>query len=366
MENQFKTTCLYDEHIALGAKMSPFAGFMMPIQYSGITEEHNAVRHDAGMFDVSHMGEIFISGPDAGRFVNYIFTNDVSVMEAGQILYGMMLYPDGGTVDDLLVYKESGDGRFLLVVNAANTGKDYEWMKQNAAGFDVTILDDSVNWGQIAVQGPGAEAVVSRILGVDLSGMTFYHYGDVSLYGQRAIVSRTGYTGEDGFEIYAAPASTVDLWKAFLAAGVVPCGLGCRDTLRFEAGLPLYGDELSADISPVMAGLSVFCKLDKEEFIGKDAIAKQKAEGVARKLVGIEIADRAIPRAGYPVELEDGTEVGVVTTGYHSISLDKSICFALVNSAYAALGTPLNIRIRHKVFPGSVVKKRFYQTNYKK
>ncbi|MBR6247213.1 MAG: glycine cleavage system aminomethyltransferase GcvT, partial [Bacteroidales bacterium] len=183
--------------------------------------------------------------------------------------------------------------------------------------------------------------------------------------GARLIVSRTGYTGEDGFEIYTSPEGTVEIWDRLLKAGVVPCGLGCRDTLRFEAGLPLYGDELSPEITPVEAGLGMFCKYDKE-FIGRDALLAQKASGVAKKLVGIEIEDRAIPRAGYPVELEDGTQVGVVTTGYHSISLDKSICFALVKAEYSALETPLWIRIRKKVFPGKVIKKRFYQTNYKK
>lgn len=366
MDDQLKTTCLHGEHVALGAKMSPFAGFDMPIQYSSIIEEHNAVRHKAGIFDVSHMGEIFVNGPQAEEFVGHIFTNDIRAMEPGQILYGMMLYPDGGTVDDLLVYKEYAPDAYLLVVNAANIDKDYEWILRNAEGYEVGILNDSDNWGQVAVQGPEAESVVSKVLGTDLSGVVFYHFVDSTLYGKRAIFSRTGYTGEDGFEIYACPEAIVDLWKAFLAAGVTPCGLGCRDTLRFEAGLPLYGDELSADISPVMAGFSMFCKLDKPEFIGKDALIKQKSEGTARKLVGIEIADRAIPRAGYPVESPDGSEVGIVTTGYHSISLDKSICFALVDSACAALGTPLNIRIRHKVFPGAVVKKRFYQTNYKK
>lgn len=366
MDNQLKTTCLHGEHVALGAKMSPFAGFDMPIQYSNITAEHNAVRNAVGIFDVSHMGEIFINGPQATEFVNHIFTNDVRTLVPGQILYGMMLYPDGGTVDDLLVYKEFAPDAYLLVVNAANIDKDYEWMLRNAGGFEVGILNDSDNWGQVAVQGPEAEAVVAKVLGMDLSGLVFYHFADFELYGKRAIISRTGYTGEDGFEIYATPEAIVDLWKTFLAAGVVPCGLGCRDTLRFEAGLPLYGDELTAEISPVMAGLSMFCKLDKEEFIGKEALVKQKTEGVARKLVGIEIADRAIPRAGYPVVLDDGTVVGVVTTGYHSITLDKSICFALVDAAYAALGTALNIQIRHKVFPGVTVKKRFYQTNYKK
>lgn len=367
MDEQMKTTCLHGEHIALGAKMSPFAGFDMPIQYSSITDEHLAVRGKAGVFDVSHMGEVFVSGPDAERFVNHIFTNDVRGMEKGKILYGMMLYPDGGTVDDFLVYRELSDEvKYLLVVNASNIEKDYKWMLDNASGFDVKILNDSDNWGQVAVQGPESEKVLAEVLGIDASDLSFYTFKEGVWNGARMIVSRTGYTGEDGFEIYTSPDGTVDIWRKLIAAGVAPCGLGCRDTLRFEAGLPLYGDELSESISPVMAGLGMFCKLDKEEFIGRDALAKQKAEGVARKLVGIEIHDRAIPRAGYPVETPDGVEVGVVTTGYHSISLDRSICFALVDSASSALGTPLQIRIRKKTFPGEVVKKRFYQTNYKK
>ncbi len=366
MEDQLKTTCLYPEHIALGAKMSPFAGFMMPIQYSSIVEEHNAVRHRCGVFDVSHMGEIFISGPDAEKFVNHIFCGDVSLLEPGQCVYGMMLYPDGGTVDDLLVYKEYVKDRFLLVVNAANTDKDFKWITENSGGFDVAAVNDSASWGQLAVQGPEAEEVLGNVLGMDLSGIGFYRFIDIQLDSRRAIVSRTGYTGEDGFEVYASVDATVALWKALLAAGVVPCGLGCRDTLRFEAGLPLYGDELTAEISPVAAGFSMFCKLDKPEFIGKEAVAAQKAEGTPRKLVGLELQDKAVPRAGYPVELEDGTQVGVVTTGYHSISLDKSICFALVDRGCGALGNTLFVRIRKKVFPATVVKKRFYQTNYKK
>lgn len=366
MDDTPKLTCLHGAHLALGAKMSPFAGFDMPIQYSGIRDEHLAVREHAGIFDVSHMGEIFISGPDALRFVNHIFTNDAAVLAPGQIAYGMMLYPDGGTVDDLLVYKEKAVDEFLLVVNAANIEKDYDWMLSNAAGFDVKIVNDSDNWGQVAVQGPEAEKHVCKVLGEDVSVLTFYTYTDFVKDGKRVIVSRTGYTGEDGFEIYASPAATVALWNAFLADGVLPCGLGCRDTLRFEAGLPLYGDELSADISPVMAGLSMFCKLDKEEFIGKEAIARQKAEGVARKIIGLEVLDRAIPRAGYPVLAPDGSNIGVVTTGYRSISLDKSICFALIDSAFAALGTEVSVEIHRKVLPATVIKKRFYQTNYKK
>ena len=365
-ENILKT-CLHDKHVALGAVMSPFAGFDMPIRYTDITDEHLAVRNAVGVFDVSHMGEIFVSGPDAEKFVNHIFTNEIRGYYPGKILYGMMLYPDGGVVDDLLVYREYKPNSFLLVVNASNIDKDYKYICDNAAGFDVKIDNQSDQWGQVAIQGPKAEETVLNVLGIeDASHLGFYEFFNSTWNGNRLIVSRTGYTGEDGFELYTTLEGTREIWDKLIAAGVKPCGLGCRDTLRFEAGLPLYGDELSAEITPIMAGLGMFCKLDKEEFIGRDALAAQKAAGPLKKVVGIEVHDRAIPRAGYPVELEDGTQVGVVTTGYHSISLGKSICFALVDAAYSALGTPLWIRIRKKVFPGEVVKKRFYQTNYKK
>lgn len=367
MAEEIRQTCLHDSHLALGAQMSPFAGFDMPIQYAGITPEHLAVRNSVGMFDVSHMGEIFISGPDAERYVNHIFTNNISGYAPGKILYGMMLYPDGGCVDDLLVYREFEPDSFLLVVNAANIEKDYDWMLQQQNGFDVRIDNRSDVWGQIAVQGPEAEKTVLDVLGLSCAkDLGFYEYCNSQWNGNRLIVSRTGYTGEDGFELYAAIADTKEIWDILLKAGVQPCGLGCRDTLRFEAGLPLYGDELSAEISPIEAGLGMFCKLDKAEFIGREALVAQKELGTERKLVGIEIEDRAIPRHGYPVELEDGTQVGEVTTGYHSISLDRSICFALVKSEYAKPDTQLWIHIRKKTFPGKVVKKRFYQTNYKK
>ena len=363
---ELRKTCLYDRHVALQAKMSPFAGFMMPIQYQSITVEHNAVRQHAGVFDVSHMGEIFVEGPEAEKFINWIFTNEIRGFDPGKVLYGMMCYPDGGVVDDLLVYREFQPDHFLLVVNAANIDKDFDWIYEHSRGFLCTVRNESDAWGQVAVQGPEAERIVTGLLGLkEAAALCFYTFYDTEYMGKRLIVSRTGYTGEDGFELYTSPEGTVDLWDRLIAAGVQPCGLGCRDTLRFEAGLPLYGDELSAEISPVAAGLGMFCKFDKD-FIGKDALLAQKGGDIARKLVGIEIADKAIPRAGYPVETPDGKEVGVVTTGYHSLSLDKSICFALVDTAFSALDTPLCIRIRKKVFPGKVVKKRFYQTNYKK
>ncbi len=360
-----KKTCLYDRHVALGALMQPFGGFIMPIQYSSIIDEHNAVRHACGVFDVSHMGEVTVRGRDAERYVNHIFTNDVTDAPAGKIFYGMMLYDNGGTVDDLLVYKMGTDD-FFIVINAANIDKDWEWMKEHAQGFDIDLQNRSEHYGQLAVQGPEAEKVVEEVLGLPCSELVFYTSKTVETDGETVIVSRTGYTGEDGFEIYGSHAYIGRQWDKLVESGrCKPCGLGCRDTLRFEVGLPLYGDELSADISPVMAGLSMFCKLDKPEFIGKEAVAKQKAEGVERKIVGIELKDRAVPRHGYAV-LHEGEKVGEVTTGYQSISADKSVCMALIDARYAKLGTELEVQIRRKTFAGVVVKKRFYDKHYKK
>lgn len=363
MEN--KKTCLYDNHVALGALMSPFGGFIMPIQYSSIIDEHNAVRQHCGVFDVSHMGEVFVTGNDAEKFVNHIFTNDITNAPIGQIYYGMMLYPDGGTVDDLLVYK-MGENNFFLVINAANIDKDIDWIMQNANGYDVNIDHCSDRYGQLAVQGPEAEAVVEEVLDLACKELTFYTAKTLMVDGEEIIVSRTGYTGEDGFEIYGSHEFIVKMWNLLMESGrCKPCGLGCRDTLRFEVGLPLYGDELSKDITPIMAGLGMFCKLNKEEFIGKDALVEQKTNGFAKKLVGIELQDKAIPRHGYAV-LKDGKQIGEVTTGYHCISVDKSVCMALIDIEHSTLGTEVEVQIRKKVFPGVVVKKRFYDKHYKK
>ena len=365
-----KKTCLYDRHVALGALMSPFGGFIMPIQYTNITDEHNAVRQHCGVFDVSHMGEVRITGPEAERYVQHIFTNDVAGAPVGQIYYGMMCYPNGGTVDDLLVYK-MGDNDFFLVINAANIDKDVEWMQQQMQGFDIRFEHQSDYYGQLAVQGPEAEAVVEEVLGLPCKELKFYTAKTLDVAdgdeGETIIISRTGYTGEDGFEIYGSHEFTQKAWDKLLESRrCKPCGLGCRDTLRFEVGLPLYGDELSADITPVMAGLSIFVKLDKEEFIGKEALAEQKANGAPARIIGIELADKAIPRHGYPVLNEAGEQVGEVTTGYHCLSVDKSVCMALVKTEFAKLGTPLQVQIRKKVFPGTVVKKQFYNKSYKK
>ncbi|MBQ0115350.1 MAG: glycine cleavage system aminomethyltransferase GcvT [Bacteroidales bacterium] len=361
-----KRTCLYDKHVALGALMSPFGGFDMPIQYKGIVEEHNAVRNQVGVFDVSHMGEVRITGPEAEKYVNYIFTNDIAGATAGQIFYGMMLYHDGGTVDDLLVYK-MGENDFFLVINAANIDKDVAWINEQAAKFDVKVDHQSEKYGQLALQGPEAEKTMGAVFGIDTTDLVFYTFKTINYENDDMIVSRTGYTGEDGFEIYASHAVIVKMWDMLMAAGVQPCGLGCRDTLRFETGLPLYGDELSAEISPVMATLSMFVKFNKEDFIGKEACATQKAEGKVQKLVGLEILDEKKPIARHGYEVLDGEKVvGYITTGYRGISVDKSLAFALVDREVGALGNQLSVRIRKKVFPAVVIKKRFYQSNYKK
>jgi len=359
-----KRTCLYERHVQQHALMQPFGGFDMPIQYTSIIDEHNAVRQHCGVFDVSHMGEVVVSGKDAERFVNHIFTNDVTGAPLFRIYYGMMLYPDGGTVDDLLVYK-IGEQEFFIVINAANIDKDVAWINEHAEGFDVTIDHCSDHYAQLAVQGPEAEQVMEEVLRLPCSELVFYTAKTLEVNGEKVIVSRTGYTGEDGFELYGSKEFITDRWDELMASGrATPCGLGCRDTLRFEVGLPLYGDELSENISPIMAGLSIFCKLDKPEFIGKEALLRQKAEGVTRRLRGIEIEDRAVPRHGYKV-FKDGREVGEVTTGYRLISVDKSCAVALVDAS-VEMGDRVEVQIRKKTFPGTVVKKKFYEKHYKK
>ncbi len=361
-----KRTCLYDRHLALGAQMSPFGGCEMPIQYEGIVEEHQAVRTACGVFDVSHMGEVNISGRDAERYVNHIFTNDITGAPDGKIFYGMMLNPEGGTVDDLLVYKR-GENNFFLVINAANIDKDVAWIRSNAEGYDVEIDDLCDVLGEIAIQGPESEAVMQEVLGISCADLAFYTFREAMLDGEHILVSRTGYTGEDGFEVYAPHDVIRHLWDELMESGrCAPCGLGCRDTLRFEVGLPLYGDELGEDISPIEASLGIFVKTDKDEFIGRDAVLRQKTEGAPRKLVGLEIHDRAIARHGCEVTTPGGEVIGTVTTGYRGISVDKSLAMALIDSRYAAMGTELAVKVRRKSFPATVVAKKFYKKSYKK
>lgn len=361
-----KTTCLHSRHTAQGALMSPFGGFDMPISYEGIEAEHRAVREKVGVFDVSHMGEVLITGDQATLFVNYIFTGDVAPLENGKVIYGMMLNDNGGVVDDLLVYKRDNN-EYFLVINAANIDKDVAWIKGHAEKYDVTVDDQCEIWSELAIQGPEAEKTLRDVLGLDGSDLGFYTFKDIhDDKGNHLVLSRTGYTGEDGFELYAPHSVIEEAWDKLMDASVAPCGLGCRDTLRFEAGLPLYGDELTDEITPIEAGLGMFAKVDKEGFIGREALAAQKSEGPKRKIVGLEVNGRAIPRHGYPVLNEAGEKVGEITTGYHSITLDRNIAMALVDAAYAPLGTQLQVQVRKKTFPATVIKKRFYTPKYKK
>lgn len=367
-EKDIKKTCLNGHHRRQGATMVEFGGFDMPIEYkdAGIVAEHNAVRNDVGVFDVSHMGEVLVTGKDAMAFVNHIFTNDVRFIADGTVLYGMMLNGRGGVVDDLLVYRRRED-EYFLVINASNIDKDVAWIRQQATDWDVRVEDQSGVYAEIAVQGPNAEKTLRDVLGIDCGDLKFYTFKDMKSDGWGdIIVSRTGYTGEDGFEVYGSADTVTRMWEKLMEAGVQPCGLGCRDTLRFEAGLPLYGDELADDITPVEASLSMFCKLDKPDFIGKDVVASQKENGPARKTVGLEINAPAIARHGYEVLDGDDNVVGAITTGYRSITLDKNIAMALVDARFAKLGTELKVRVRRKLFPATVIKKRFYTPNYKK
>ena len=360
MEN--KKTCLFDRHVALGATMSPFGGFDMPIQYTSIIEEHEAVRKQCGVFDVSHMGEVLVKGKEATSFINHIFTNDVQNLAVGKVMYGMMCYADGGTVDDTCICRIAKE-EFLMTINAANIDKDIDWIKTNATDYDVDIEHLSDYYGQLAIQGPDSEAIVNEVLGIPCQDLHFYEVKALHKDDEEIIISRTGYTGEDGFELYGSHQFIILQWDKLMSSGrCKPCGLGCRDTLRFEVGLPLYGNELSSEISPIMAGLGMFVKLEKSEFIGREALLRQKAEGVAKRLRGIELDDNAIPRHGYNI-LQNGAIVGQVTTGYRLISTNKSCAVALVDASLK-LGDRVEIQIRKKTFPGTIVKKKFYEKHY--
>ena len=360
MEN--KKTCLFDRHVALGATMSPFGGFDMPIQYTSIIEEHEAVRKQCGVFDVSHMGEVLVKGKEATSFINHIFTNDVQNLAVGKVMYGMMCYDDGGTVDDTCICRLAEE-KFLMTINAANIDKDIDWIKTNATDYDVDIEHLSDYYGQLAIQGPDSEAIVNEVLGIPCQDLHFYEVKALHKDDEEIIISRTGYTGEDGFELYGSHKFIISQWDKLMASGrCKPCGLGCRDTLRFEVGLPLYGNELSSEISPIMAGLGMFVKLEKSEFIGREALLRQKTEGVAKRLRGIELDDNAIPRHGYNI-LQNGAIIGQVTTGYRLISTNKSCAVALVDASLK-LGDRVEIQIRKKTFPGTIVKKKFYEKHY--
>lgn len=358
---ELKRTPLYDEHLTLGAKMVDFAGWEMPIEYSGITNEHLSVRNNCGLFDVSHMGEIFISGPDSEAYIQKLVTGDVTKIVDNQIMYTMMCYEHGGIVDDLLVYKFNQEN-YLLVVNASNTLKDYEWIVKHCDDYRVVIQDKSVKYGQVALQGHNAEKILQQFTTYDLSSLKYFYFDLFKVCDEDCLVSRTGYTGEDGFEIYSSRESIVKIWRALINAGALPVGLGARDTLRFEAGMPLYGNEISESISPLEAGLGYFVKLDTD-FIGKEALLKQKEEGLKRKLVGLELQRKGICRHGYPVFNLEEIEIGVITTGYLLPERELCVALALINSEEAVLGNDVLVNIRNKLFEAKVINKKFLNKN---
>lgn len=355
-----KRTPLHSLHAKAGARMIAFGEWELPVQFSGILAEHEAVRTRAGLFDASHMGELLVEGPGAFAVLQRMASNDLAGMADGQARYSPLCSEDGGTVDDVLIYRLAED-RYLLVVNAANVAKDLAWLRSHAAqGGEVRVTDVSDGTGLIALQGPKAQHILQRVTDAPVGALKPFRFlREAAVAGcPVAIVSRTGYTGEDGFELIADAAALPRLWEALLAAGgeagLVPVGLGARDTLRLEAGLPLYGQELSPGISPLEAGLGRFVKWDKGDFVGRAALKKQADEGVPRRIVGLEMTERGIPRTGYGVYAPDGRRIGRVTSGTQSPTTKRNIGLALVDAAFAAAGTPVAVEMRGKR-PGAVV-----------
>ncbi|WP_416294435.1 glycine cleavage system aminomethyltransferase GcvT [Paenibacillus illinoisensis] len=346
-----------------GVRCIDFGGWELPVQFSGIQKEHEAVRERAGLFDVSHMGEFTVQGEQAEAFLQKLTTNDVTTLVPGQAQYTLMCYPDGGVVDDLLVYKLE-DQHYMLVVNASNIDKDWAWLQEHMVP-GVSMTNDSAETALLALQGPLAADIIGKVTDTDVSVIEPFRFvQNAEVCGVKLLLSRTGYTGEDGFELYVQADQAAAVWNGLMEAGadhgLVPAGLGARDTLRFEAKLPLYGQELSPTISPLEAGVGMFVKLNAGPFIGHEALLQQKNDGPARKLVGIEVLERGIPRPHYPIYAE-GVQIGEVTTGTQSPTLKRNLGLALINSQYAALGTPLEIEIRGKKLKAEVVKTPFHK-----
>jgi aminomethyltransferase len=355
-----KRTPLYDVHVQSGARMVDFAGWDMPVQYSGLLDEHEAVRTRAGLFDVSHMGEVVFRGPRALEALNQVFTNDLTKVADGQAQYGCLCRENGGIVDDVVVYRRSAQD-LLVCVNAGNRDKDFEWLRDHAGGAQVT--NESDDWAQIALQGPRAQAILQPLTATDLSKLKTFWFTEGEVSGAKCTIARTGYTGEDGFELFCRPGDAPRLWKALLEAGkaegLVPAGLGARDTLRLEVAYRLYGSDMDDATTPLEAGLGWVVKLDKGEFIGRDAIRRQREGGLPRKLVGFVLTDPGIARHGFDV-LHDGKKVGTVTSGTKSPSLKTSIGLAYVPPALAAEGSTFAVDIRGRPASAQVVKTPFY------
>ncbi|HDG68515.1 MAG TPA: glycine cleavage system aminomethyltransferase GcvT [candidate division Zixibacteria bacterium] len=357
-----KKTPLYPKHILAHAKIVEFAGFLMPMFYEGIVPEHKAVRQNVGVFDVSHMGEFYISGPGALEFIQKMTTNDASRLSEWQAQYSTMLYDHGGIVDDLLVYRLPD--RYLLVVNAANIDKDFEWLKSHLPESGVELHNASDEVAQIAIQGPRAQDVLQKLVNYDLEQIKYYHAAELDVAGERMLVSRTGYTGEDGFELYMKPEVAGKIWDALLEAGepfgIKPCGLGARDTLRLEMKYALYGNDIDETTNPYEAGLGWIVKLEKGDFIGREAIIDAKAKGLKRKLVCLELQERGFPRHGYKV-FREGKEVGVVTSGTFSPMLNKGIALAYVPREFSKPGNTFEVQVRNVKIPAVVVKPPFWK-----
>ena len=356
-----KKTVLYDCHVSLNARIVPFAGFLMPVQYTDILEEHMAVRENVGMFDVSHMGEIMLEGEDAVKNLNHLLTNDYTVMKTGKVRYSPMCYDSGGVVDDLLVYK-MGETKYLIVVNASNKDKDYAWMKDHIFG-NVTLQDISDEVAQVALQGPASDRVMEKLTDVDLLPKKYYSFKEnIDIRGISCLVSQTGYTGEFGYEIYCKAEEGVKLWNLLLEAGedigLKPCGLGARDTLRLEAAMPLYGHEMDETITPLETGLGFAVKMDKEEFIGKAAMEEKGEPKIAR--VGLKVTGRGIVREHMDV-LKDGKTVGHTTSGTYLPYLKGAYAMALVDRAYEAPGTALTVSVRGREIACEVTQLPFYK-----
>lgn len=363
MAEGLKRTPLYAEHVSAGAKLVPFAGYEMPVQYrTGILAEHQAVRTRAGLFDVSHMGEIEVRGPQALDLVQYVTTNDASTLVVGQAQYSVICREDGGCIDDCIVYRF--EDVYMIVVNASNRDKDREWILQHAAKFDVEVTDKSDEIALIAVQGPKAQNILARLTNANLDAIKYYHFGLGDVAGVPAVISRTGYTGEDGFELYVPEGEAVKIWRQLLEAGasdgLIPAGLGARDSLRLEMGYALYGNDIDDRHTPLEAGLAWVTKLDKPDFLGKAALVKQKAAGVRQRLVGFMLKDKGFPRHGYEVRFS-GEPSGEVTSGTVSPSLEVGVGFAYVPVEAAKMGTAIEIMVRDKPVAAEVTRPPFYK-----
>ncbi len=366
-DTPLKRTPLHAAHVRAGARMIGFGGWDMPVQYTGIVEEHRTVRGAVGCFDVSHMGEFEFRGPDAERALQRLTTNDVAALEVGQVQYSLLCYEDGGIVDDLTLYRLAPD-HFMMTVNATNIDKDWAWAREHLGGR-VDARDVSGETGLIAVQGPRAEALVGRLADLDVTAVGYYRFARGRVAGVSAVVSRTGYTGEDGFELYLPASSTGAVWEALLTEGkrdgVAPIGLGARDTLRLEMKYALYGNDIDQTTNPLEAGLGWVVKLLKGDFLGKPAIERVKAAGPGRRLVGFEMVDRAVARHGYRI-VRDRAEVGQVTSGSYGPSVDRYIGMGYVPAALGAVGSEFEVEVRGRPQKARVVKTPFYPPKVKK